>query len=316
MPDYLDPLSGWPCPPPPGYRGQLAPDFQRRRADFYAGVDRGECNWYHTSQLPDGTVLEGEWDLRGREHHYLGDVPLANRTVLEFGPASGYLTFWMESQGADVTAFEAGYDAAIHLVPSPAGGDVSAAERALMEHTRRTTNAWWYLHREYQSKARLVHGDIYHLPDDLGQYDLVVLGSILLHLRDPFSALQQAAHHASDTIVVTDTVNPGLEGDVPLLRFWPDVADLGPAVGWWQFSPGTISAMLWRLGFERERVVRHNQRYRVQGHGWSETAMYSVVARRMSSPPASPPGWLMRSLRTSRTTHWLRRLRTVTRRFQ
>lgn len=46
--------------------------------------------------------------LRGHEADYLGHVNLAGKRVLEIGPASGHLTFWMEAQGAEVVGFDLG----------------------------------------------------------------------------------------------------------------------------------------------------------------------------------------------------------------
>src|SRR5205807_1079642 len=155
--------------------------------------------------------------------------------------ASGHLTYWMEAQGAHVTAFEVGYDAKIHMIPPVDDSNLEAAQLGLMKHTSRTTNAWWFLHREHQSSARLVHGDIYSLPDDLGQYDVVVLGSILLHVRDAFRALQQAVNCASDIVVLTDVAHVGLDGDEPLLQFGgSDVVNPEPSVTWWRLSPGAV----------------------------------------------------------------------------
>lgn len=295
MTQFLDPLDPWPCPPPEGYRGQLDAEFQRRRAAHYSSVTLDACDWYHTTTLPDGEVLHGEWDLRGREDLYLGETPLAQATVLEIGPASGHLTFWMEGRGADVTAFEVGYDAVISMVPPIDRADADAAEAGVMRHTRRTTNAWWFLHRLTGSSARLAHGDLYHLPEDLGAFDLAVLGNVLLHCRDPFKALAQASSHATRTVVVVELLASDLDGDDPLLRFGPHLDDPGPVVTWWQLSPGAIRTMLWRLGFQASRVVRHNQRYHVPGSAKGETVelpLFTVVAERTDpSTVTQVPGW-------------------------
>ena len=45
-------------------------------------------------------------DLRGREDSYLGRYDFNGKRVLEFGPANGGLTFWMEQQGAEVVALD------------------------------------------------------------------------------------------------------------------------------------------------------------------------------------------------------------------
>ncbi len=42
--------------------------------------------------------------MQGTERAYLWGIDLRDKSVLEIGPASGHLTFWMERQGATVTA--------------------------------------------------------------------------------------------------------------------------------------------------------------------------------------------------------------------
>ena len=61
-------------------------------------------------------MLPGAWDLRGHEPAYLGGVDVAGKRVLELGPATGYLTFYMERMGAEVVSFEAGFDVSIDLL--------------------------------------------------------------------------------------------------------------------------------------------------------------------------------------------------------
>src|SRR5579875_1821877 len=291
MREFVDPLGDWPCPPPPGYRGQLDGGFQRDRAALYEGVGEGDCAWYHSTELPTG-LRHGQWDLRGREAAYLGGVDLAGRRVLELGPASGHLTFFMEAQGADVTAFEVGYDARIAMVPAASGTDVDALEAGLMQHTRRTVNAWWYLHRLNGSCAKMVHGDIRRLPDDIGTYDVVVLGSILLHCRDFPMVLMEAAAHAADAVVVTEPYHRELDSGTRLMCFLPQPDQRQPSVTWWRFSPAAVASMLWRLGFTRPSLHHHSQAYRDEAGAWSEVPYFTVVAARASAPATEVPGWL------------------------
>ena len=98
-------------------------------APVRTGLDLADCDFYHTVDLPGGGTVAGQWDLRGREADYLGHAPLAGRSVLEIGPASGHLSFWMESQGADVTAFDLGEDSPWDFVPFR-GLDLEAANAA------------------------------------------------------------------------------------------------------------------------------------------------------------------------------------------
>ena len=51
---------------------------------------RDACQFYHSFTLPEGEV-PGIWDLRAQPHRYLGEVDFNGRSVLEVGPASGFL---------------------------------------------------------------------------------------------------------------------------------------------------------------------------------------------------------------------------------
>lgn len=261
-PSFVHPIRHWPTSPPKGYLGQLDRDFQERLAAEHSALTPDDCGWYHTTELSNGTVIEGHWDLRGSESLYLGNVPLRGMRVFEAGPASGFVTFWMEDQGADVTSFEAGYDAKFEYVPPVDTTDFQAWQVEFMKGIYKTNNAWWLQHRDRHSSARIAYGDIYNLPEDLGTFDMSFFGSILLHLRDPFRALQQAAAHTEQTVVVTDILHPGMEDPHdPVMRWGMDADTKGPSQLWWWLSPGAVERMLWRLGFGQVRTLRHFQTY-------------------------------------------------------
>lgn len=229
--------------------GQLAPAFQQRLQDAHADVPAEECHFYHRLSFKNGQRIDGGWDLNGKENSYLGHVQFEGLRVLEFGPASGYLTFWMESQGADVTVFDLAPDHPPDLVPLPAinlkGGAKSGAVTA-----RQVRNSWWYAHQRMDSNAKAVYGDIYRLPDDMGCYDVSTFGSILLHLSNPFAALQQAARFTKKALIVTDLMPEIVFGDSEnsLIEFNPGNEPTNP-VNWWRFSPAAIAKMLSVLGF-------------------------------------------------------------------
>jgi 2-polyprenyl-3-methyl-5-hydroxy-6-metoxy-1,4-benzoquinol methylase len=67
-----------------------------------------DCWFYHVMDLPGlGTVNHfGRWDLRGRFDEYTGFIPVAGRTLVDVGSASGFLTFEAEKRGAVVTSFD------------------------------------------------------------------------------------------------------------------------------------------------------------------------------------------------------------------
>ena len=68
--------------------------------------EREDGYFYHSIDFPDGTSVEGHWDIRGRFDTYIGQYPLAGKTVLDVGTATGFLAFSAEAAGARVTALD------------------------------------------------------------------------------------------------------------------------------------------------------------------------------------------------------------------
>src|SRR5262247_1376520 len=146
--------------------------------------DVADCYFYHTMELPGLGLIEGQdWDLRGRVDEYLGNVDFACQRVLEIGPASGFLTFEMERRGADVVSIEVTAEHGWDFVPYPAARmeEVFGPRRIVMQQLK---NSYWFSHAALHSKAKVYYGDVYNLPAALGEFDIAVMGAVLLHCRD------------------------------------------------------------------------------------------------------------------------------------
>ncbi len=271
-----------PSYPPPDYLGQLHPEFQASQSKRHEGADLSDLVWYHAFELPDGRVLPGAWDLRGHERDYLGGVDVAGKRVLELGPATGYLTFYMERMGAEVVSFEAGFDVSIDVLPVKGRDDPEGKLRVMQDTIDRNHDAWWYLHRTLGSSATFVQGNIYDMPADLGTFDVTLVGAILLHLREPWGALSQAARLTTQTMIVTEPLQDDLQPpESNIMRFSPSAEH--HVTNWWSIYPGAVVSMLSRLGFGRTETTMHTQRHYL-AHDLESDAiaqrMYTVVGQR------------------------------------
>ncbi|MDQ6943466.1 MAG: hypothetical protein M3169_13250 [Candidatus Eremiobacteraeota bacterium] len=247
-------------------------------------ADIAACYFYHTMDVPGHGVVTGEWDLRGGVDDYLGHEDVAGKRVLEIGTASGFLCFEMERRGADVVAYDLSATQSWDIVPY-AGLDLAQELPRRREHITRLNKSWWFNHRALGSRANVVYGTVYAIPQSIGPIDLCTFGAILLHVRDPFLALQNAAALRPATIVVTELAQRRsplsalslLAGPArrrsPL--FLPNARRGEPRDAWWSFSPESISNMLAILGYTTERDVRHAQSYKSR-----RTPMFTVVAHR------------------------------------
>lgn len=143
--------------------------------------------WYHTIDLGDGRVTPGWFDLRPVVDRFpWPDV--AGMRCLDVGTYDGFLAFELERRGAaEVVATDIGHHADWDWLPRERAAGVAALGRAVgpkglgFEVARDALGSG--VRREWVS--------VYDLsPRRLGHFDVVVCGALLLHLRDPFGALQ------------------------------------------------------------------------------------------------------------------------------
>src|ERR1700733_1363854 len=271
-----------PSYPPRDYLGQLDDDFQAELARRRADADLSDLVWYHATELPDGGVRPGAWALRGHETDYLGGVGVAGKRVLELGPATGYLTFYLERMGAEVVAFEAGFDVGIDLLPVQGREHPEERLRVMQETIDRNHDGWWYLHEQFGSSAKFVQGNIYDMPGDLGSFDITLVGAILLHLREPWGAMSQAASRTTETMIVTEPLQDDEQPpEANVMRFSPSAEH--HMTNWWSIYPSAVVAMLSRLGFGRTETTLHTQRHHLApdiAADAMDQRMYTVVGRR------------------------------------
>jgi SAM-dependent methyltransferase len=224
--------------------------------------DVADCYFYHTMELPGYGVINGDWDLRRGVHDYLGNVTFAGKRVLEIGPASGFLTFDMEKRGAEVVSVEVTAEHGWDFVPYPAAKleEIFGPRRTVM---RRLKNSYWFSHAAHRSKARVYYGNVYDLPASLGEFEIALMGSVLLHCRDPLRVVEQCGKIAQ-TLIIVDMFHPDLEG-APVCRLAPTPQNFLWHT-WWHFSAQFFTQFLAVMGFTPTEISKHQQNHRGRAH--------------------------------------------------
>ena len=134
------------------------------------------------------------------------------------------------------------------------------------------------MHEAKGSSARVVNGVVYDIPAAIGPVDVSVFGSILLHLRDPFRALEAAARITTQTMVVADISPFGkiLSGLLKYARFMPKADDPRHiSDGWFRLSPLLVKDWLHILGFPDATISWSQVPY-----GERMIPIYTIVAHR------------------------------------
>ncbi|REJ80647.1 MAG: hypothetical protein DWQ36_11310 [Acidobacteria bacterium] len=258
-----------------------------------------DCFFYHSVELPGSGRQTGQWDLEPHLKEYWAGVRFGAQQVLEIGPASGYLTSELERRGARVTALELAAGEMWDVVPFAGWAESAQAEfvAARGRLQRRLLASFWRTHAELELSARLFLGSVYRLSDALGEFDIATVCAVLLHLRDPLSALEQVASRTRERVVVTEAIpgeilpercvealiaanrsgdgaelrnevarlDPGDLRDPGALLLRPDAKTLSPKETWWSLTPRLVAAWLGVLGFEVEAqrlfVLEHDSTY-------------------------------------------------------
>lgn len=210
-----------------------------------------EIDWYHTLELAPGVLTPGWLDTRRIAHEVPLPASLGGRRCLDVATFNGFWAFEMERRGA---AEVIGIDV---LDPArwdwPAGSEPETVTK--LAERQAGGRGFEIASRALGSGVTRLERSVYDLhPDDVGVFDVVYLGSLLVHLRDPVRALEAVRSVCAGTLVVVDGVDPLLS---LVFRGLP-VATLD-GIGrpwWWYGNPANLAQMVRAAGFEVAEAPR------------------------------------------------------------
>jgi tRNA (mo5U34)-methyltransferase len=205
----------------------------------------GEHTWYHTLELAPGVLTPGWFDTRAAASAVRFPSDLTGKRCLDVGTFDGFWAFEMERRGAaEVIAIDV-------LDPGqwdwPYGHEPEVVD-SLAE--RQAGGAGFNVAAEaLGSKVQRRDLSVYDLdPDDVGVFDFVYVGSLLLHLRDPVRAIERVRSVARAEALFVDAIDLELS----LLQPRRSVADFD-GIGrpwWWKPNTAAFARMVRSGGFD------------------------------------------------------------------
>ena len=206
-------------------------------------LDRArDRSWYHTLELAPGHVTSGMFDLRPYVDRYGLPERLEGKRCLDVGTWDGFWAFEMERRGAaEVVALDLDDERDLDWPPRRRPAQPPGEERG---------SGFALAHQIYDSHVKRVSLSVYQaLADELGTFDVVMCGSVLMHLRDQLLALERIAG-LCDGLFISAEEYDRLAGFVPfpVARYR---ADRDKDVIFWQPSARTWGRMMWTVGFDR-----------------------------------------------------------------
>ena len=199
-----------------------------------------DVRWYHTIELPGGDVTPGYFDTRAAADVVPLPPRLDGMRCLDVGTYDGFWAFEMERRGA---AEVVGVDV---LDPRRWDwpGDSTAEALAAIGLPR---SGFDVARDALGSSAVRRDLSVYELsPDVVGEFDVVYMGSLTLHLRDPVGALERVRSVCRGVLVLEDAIDPALS----LRRSPSAVFDGRGRPWWWKVNASGLARLAEAAGFD------------------------------------------------------------------
>jgi FkbM family methyltransferase len=209
---------------------------------------------YHVMRPLPGVLVKGEYDMTPLLSAYNLPADLSGKTVLDVGTASGFFAMECARRGARVTAVDLVLWDTYH----------------------------WAIAELMQWDVTRIQKDIYDLDPTFGQFDLVICGSLLLHLPDPLGAIRRLRSVCRGRTIVS-TSCPEQETELPICEFAGELQEGGAYWAYWNIGAEALRRMLLAADFDH---VEHQDHFTLtpvpeHPHTWS---IYHAVAHGVVAP--------------------------------
>lgn len=202
-------------------------------------------DWYHTIELRPGIETAGWHDTRPIVDQVPFPASLEGKRCLDVGTFNGFWAFEMERRGAaEVVAIDV-------LDPDewdwPIGSEPEVIEKIAQRSAR--GRGFEIAQRELGSSVRRLDRSVYDIEEsDAGRFDLIYLGSLLIHLKNPVRALERLHAICDGTMIVVDGI------DLPLSLMLPKVPvatiDGRGRPWWWYPNQAGLARLVEAGGFD------------------------------------------------------------------
>jgi tRNA (mo5U34)-methyltransferase len=217
------------------------PVGQQDVADLRAAVEGNEGGWYHTFEFPGGVITEGFYDHRRLLPKFPFPASLEGKRCLDLASSDGLFAFEMARRGGEVWSVD--LDDTTQQDWQAGGGGVDRSRG-----TGRARRAFDIARSALGLDVERVNMNIYDVnPRELGQFDFVFMGNILLHLSDPGRALKAARSVTAGSFLSFEITSFSLS----LLKPRTPCAELAAKPQqWWTANLAGHKRLLAGAGFE------------------------------------------------------------------
>lgn len=235
---------------PPSYGEELKVP-ERHLLHFTGDIQAEDFNarcrelpwWYHSFYFDNGLSVRGDYDIGADVAAYGFPESMEGMRVLDIGTGAGWFAFYFEQLGAEVVTIDArGYcDFDVYgrsfyppvEIEKPSPDHLDEDENPV--YFSPVSRGFWIMKEILRSQVRFKNGRVYDISPPMfagRKFDLVFLGAILCHLRDPIGALLAARSVCRHRVIASTPVVLGeTEPDVLPRQYLP-YTDVDK-ISWW-----------------------------------------------------------------------------------
>jgi tRNA (mo5U34)-methyltransferase len=200
--------------------------------------------WYHTLDLGNGVVTPGMFDHRAIVHKYLMPESLAGMRCLDVGTMDGFWAFEMERRDAkEVIALD---------LEDPERLDWPASIRTGNEKRLDKTKEYRFnlVKSCLGSNVQRVLRSVYEIDADLGEFDLIFSGDLLVHLKDPVTAVEKMRSVCRGSTIICNPIAKLRFGSRRPIAVFDGIDEFQ----WWLLTAVGLERLIRAAGFARVEV--------------------------------------------------------------
>jgi SAM-dependent methyltransferase len=250
-------------------RGVLSGHLLRYTGSVDSSEFQARCReipwWYHSYYFDNGFAVRGDYDIGADVSHYGFPDSMEGMRVLDIGTGAGWFSFYFEQLGAKVVTVDArGYcDFDVYGRPGypPIEKDRQPdrwAQDGTPVYFSPVSRGFWIMKELLGSTVQFQNSRVYDVSPELfggEKFDLVFLGAILCHLRDPIGALIAARSVCRHRVIASTPVVLGeTEPDILPRQYMPYTNTC--KISWWLPNEACFRHWFLAAGFTGVDVSR------------------------------------------------------------
>jgi SAM-dependent methyltransferase len=221
--------------------------------------------WYHSFYFDNGFVQHGDYDIGRDIAGYEFPSDMKGLSVLDVGTGSGWFATYFEQTGAEVVTVDVRGYGDLDVFGRPGYPDITS-EKPAPDHVlpdgrpvyfSPVSKGFWVMKDVLGLKAEYVNARVYDLRPELfggRKFDLVFVGAVLMHLRDPIGALAAVRSVCRHQLVANSFLEPD-EGETPRMTLRGGFASAeDPYVPYLWWVPNRNCLVQWFKGAGFSRV--------------------------------------------------------------